>query len=356
MRFAWLSVVVVAACGSDPAPAVPGAPADVQARVTADLGHVLGAATTAERGSLALAPGGHALAMLGVQAPAMAAVSPADVTAQLNRDVFAADAGSDGVYSLAGLGVDGTVEVTIDGDTTRFHVATAQLSVPVDVELTHDSLAATVGAATARLDVIADDHVTASLGFADPLDVAIGGVRVRSAPAASALVADLDASASRATAQLALGATTVTSGDSELVLPGATGDLDVEPTGLVLADAGLGDATTLVTRAGSPVVAIDVNPRANRRADLDIAPTTHAVESVATPELAVQLTWFDAPPAAALTELYVTGLVQVTLDTAAVLTGELVLATVSPALGVDATAGDCVSRVAAGGWTMQPCD
>ena len=339
------------ACGDNLT--APGEPADVRARVNGDLAHVLGATKAAIDGSLAPAPGGHALALVGAPAPGLPAWEPAAVIAQLDG-VFAA--GSDGVYSLASLGVPGDVAVTLDGDVARFDVAATASSDAIAFELAPDSLVATIGAARAELDVVTDDHVTLAVTFDGPVDARAGGVRVTSAPsAAPVLVADLDASVPRATAELAVGATTIGAGDLEVAAPAATGKLDVETTGLVLAGVGLGDTSTLVTRGGAPAAIIDVNRDYHRTVNLDVAPTTHDLESIATPELDIAIQYAQPIAPVAVTELFVTGLVQVTASTAAVLTGELAIATDPPSAGVDATTGDCVQRAADGGWEASAC-
>jgi hypothetical protein len=402
MKFALAAAAALGTgCSAGPAVAAPSAvvtlsAADVRATIDADLGNVLAQTTAAITATTQTLPGAMSAATLAqlfdTSATALHAIaSPmtsrlalpsTQLTDWLDANVFAdADLVGDGVFAIPAslvcgqpaasdcaaevAAVDLRVRVAaIAGGIELFVQLGAAHDEPIAIALTSTTLSATLdldtagndlggafaGNASVSLDVLGPSHVQATVAFASPVAATWGGARVQSA-AGTPLSIDLDGSRPQIEATLALGATSLTLGDTALSLAGATTELGFDGHALTLDQVSLGAASATLAKAGQPAIAIDLNPSANRTFDAVLSTDADGVETVAvSPSLEIaqsidHAVLGDAPPVYDVTDVTLDAAIHGTVgdDSLEVVNGTLAIATAPASYGVTGTDSRCVT-------------
>ncbi|HEY1553085.1 MAG TPA: hypothetical protein VGG28_34880, partial [Kofleriaceae bacterium] len=292
MKFALaVAAALGAGCATDPAIAAPSAsatmsPADVRAAIDADVGNLVAQTDAAIDATTATLPGAMSVATLAqlftssttalhAMASPMTGQLALPTAAWLDANVFAdANAVGDGVFEVScdcGAADPRVRVAAITGGIQLFVQLGAAHDEPIAITLTNTSVSATLdldavgadlgggfsGKATAELDVVGTSHVKAMLAFASPVTAAWSGVSLQSA-AGTPVTIDLDGSRPQIEATLALGATSLTFGDTALSVAGATTELGFDGHALTLDQVSLGGASATLAKSGQPAIAIDL--------------------------------------------------------------------------------------------------
>lgn len=447
-----LGSLTLAGCSDDPPPS----PTTVRARLTNDLGNVLHESAAASKGASSMIPSGtfslleQALGQGGSTVAqnfiahaddAMGDAFDADaIMEQLNTTVFTdANEVEEGVYAVPADLACTTTEVDQSGNETttvdpdcaaswsklalRIRVSengsslkfAVQLGAahdePVEVSLTHTSLAMSVdldeaqaatiaiatafgemapnaelsGKVTGKLTILGTAHATVAFEIDRAIDIKVAeeGIALSSADAfhltsAAAHVIDveLDGNAGSGAIDLGLGATTLhTPGDDtlDLDLPGATLSAVLAANQpLQLTNISLGNRTTTLSRNGAVGISIDLNANGGRKLDAAISFDESAgTETVTvTPMLDIQIAQNhtvlgDEAPLYDVTRVLLDGSLRHSSETdqTEVMTGSFAITTNPAQYGAAATQGQCISssdQVTSGGdyytqWTAGTC-
>ncbi len=421
----------LAACTDDPP-----APSKVRARISSDLGYVLTESAAASKGASSMIPSGTLSLVERVLGQADGAAvarfvahadtamdAPFDADAiidELNTKLFTdANEVEDGIYAVpASVACETTdidqsgnpittidpdcaaswaklalrIRVSENGSALKFSVQVgAAHDEPLDVSLTHNSLALSVdldeaedaaiaiatafgetapnadlsGKVTGKLTILGAAHADVSFDIDRALDIKVAddGVALSSADAfrmtsAASHVLDIDLDGNATTGALAfgLGATTLhlPGTDSfDLDLPGATAAIALAANQpLAITNLSLGNRTTKLSKNGAVAVSIDLNANGGRKLDAAISideaagtetlsVTPHFDLEIATNHAALG----DTPSVYDVTRVLLNGSLRSSQDTdqLQVMSGTFSMTTNPAQYGFTATTGQCVS-------------